>query len=87
MRVMQALLVLAFLGGWAPSSQAGDLVVIASTDPSLEVGVVIDGSRPISVAANISVVLVSSDGRTIKLSGPYNGAPDTSSTSSDNRLV
>jgi hypothetical protein len=75
------------LGGWATSSQAADLVVIASSDPSIEVGVIIDGSRPISVAANASVILVSSDGRTIKLFGPYNGAPDTSASSSDSRLV
>ncbi len=87
MRVIQVLLVLVVLGGWAASSQAGSMVVIASSDPSIEVGVVIDGRRPISVAANASVILVSSDGRTIKLSGPYNGAPGTSASRSDNQLV
>ena len=87
MRLMQVLPVLVVLGGWAASSQAGDMVVIASSDPSIEVGVVIDGSQPISVAANASVILVSSDGKTIKLSGPYNGVPDTSASSSDSRLV
>ncbi len=87
MRVIQVLLVLVILGGWAASSQAVDLVVISSSDPSIEAGVVIDGSRPISIAANAAVVLVSSGGRTIKLSGPYNGAPDTSASSSDSRLV
>ena len=87
MRVIQVLLALVLIGGWAVSSQAGDLVVIASSDPTFEVGIVMDGSRSISVAANASIVLVSSDGRTIRLSGPYNGAPDTSGSSSDSRLV
>ncbi len=87
MRVVQVLLVLVVLGGWAESSQAADLVVIVSSDPSIEAGAIVDGSRPISVAANASVILVSSSGKTIKLSGPYNGAPDTSSTSSDSQLV
>jgi len=87
MRVIQVLLALLLIGGWAASSQAGDLVVIVSSDPTFEVGIVMDGSRPISVAANASMVLVSSDGRTIRLSGPYNGAPDTSGSSSDSRLV
>lgn len=87
MRVIQVLLALVLIGGGAVSSQAGDLVVIASSDPTFEVGIVMDGSRPINVAANASMVLVSSDGRTIRLSGPYNGAPDTSGSSSDSRLV
>ena len=38
-----------------------------------------------SVAANASVVLVSSAGRTIKVTGPYRGAPDTSDSDAENR--
>ena len=85
MRVIQVLVVL--LGGWAASSQAAELVVISSDDPSIEAGTVIDGSRSLSVSPEALIVLVSSDGRTITLSGPYNGAPDVSSSRSDGRLV
>lgn len=87
MSVRRVLLILVSLGGWVASTSAADLVVIGSSDPAIRVGVVIDGLRTIRVAADASVVLVSSTGKTIKLSGPYDGAPDTSATSSDSRLV
>jgi len=87
MRLRQALLALVILGGWAAPGRANDLVVIASSDPSVELGAVIDGSRSMSVAANASVVLVSSAGRTIKVTGPYRGAPDPSDSGSEGRLT
>lgn len=87
LRVVQALAVLVALGTWAGSLRAADVVVIASSDPSVEVGAVMDGSRPFTLAAAASVVLVSSQGRTIKLSGPYHGAPDPSPSRADGRLV
>ena len=87
MPMRQVFLVFMVLAGWAASSQAAELVVIASSDPSIKVGVVIDGVRPMRVAAGASVVMISSAGKTIKLSGPYSGAPDTSAPSSDKQLV
>ncbi|NCF26315.1 MAG: hypothetical protein GWP69_02970 [Gammaproteobacteria bacterium] len=87
MPMRRVFLVFMVLAGWAASSQAADLVVIASSDPSIKVGVVIDGVRPMRVAAGASVVMISSAGKTIKLSGPYSGAPDTSASSSDRQLV
>jgi hypothetical protein len=80
-------LVLVVLYGWAGSSQAGNLVVIASNDPLIEAGSVIDGNRPIRIALGASLILVSSIGNVIKLSGPYDGAPDTSVSNSDSRIV
>lgn len=67
--------------------EAGELVVIASGEPSLRVGSVIDGGDPIAVAAGASVVLVSEDGRTISLTGPFTGAPDPSPPTADGGLV
>jgi len=87
MLMKQVILVFMVLAGWAASSQAADLVVIASSDPSIKVGVVIDGVRPMRVVAAASVVMISSAGKTIKLSGPYSGAPDTSASSPDKKLV
>jgi hypothetical protein len=87
MRLVQTLLALMVLGGWGTPSRADELVVIASSDPTVKVGMVVDGSHSMNVAANASVVLVSSAGRTLKLAGPYSGVPDTSSPSADGRLV
>ena len=75
------------LWGWLPAAGAAELVVISSSDPSLEKGAIIDGARPLEVAAGATVVLVSSSGNTIKLTGPYSAAPDTSAPGADNRLV
>jgi len=86
-RMIQALLPLALLGVWSGASPAADLVVIASGDPSIAIGTVIDGTKAIDVETDVSVVMVSSDGRTIKLTGPYNGAPDISVADADSRLV
>lgn len=87
MRLLQTVLALMVLGGWTAPSRADDLVVIASSDPTVEIGAVIDGGQSMSVAADTSVVLISSAGRTITLSGPYRGAPDASGSSAESRLV
>ena len=87
MRMVQAIVALALIGGWAAPGQAADLVVIASGDPAVTIGTKIDGSESISIPAGASLVLVSSTGQTIKLTGPYDGAPDPSNTNADSRLV
>lgn len=68
--------VLALLVAMSSATRAGELVVIASTDAKLGVGSVLDGSRAIQLAEGDAVTLVSSDGRTLKLRGPYLGRPD-----------
>lgn len=68
--------VLALLVAMSSATRAGELVVIASTDAKLGVGSVLDGSRAIQLAEGDAVTLVSSDGRTLKLQGPYSGRPD-----------
>lgn len=87
MRSVLSILVIAFLSSWAGTVRAAELVVIASDDPSFRPGTVIEGGKTISVAAEASVVLVSADGRTIRLSGPYSGPPDTSPSDADGDLV
>ena len=68
--------VLALLAATSGAARAGELVVIASTDSEFGVGSVLDGRQAIQVADGQSVTLVSSDGRTLKLRGPYSGRPD-----------
>jgi len=87
MRLLQPLLALVVLVGWTAPSLAENLVVIASSDTLVEVGAVVKGDQPLRVAADATVVLVSAAGRTLKLAGPYHGAPGTSDSRSQSRLV
>jgi hypothetical protein len=59
-------------------ARAGQLVVIASTGSELGLGAILDGAKPIELGAGAAVTLVSADGRTLKLKGPYSGPPDPS---------
>lgn len=76
-------LVLAVAGAGYPA----ELVVIASDEPSLKAGAVIDGSRPIKIPAGARVALISSTGKTIVLEGPYDGTPDPSRAPAEGDLV
>ena len=79
--------VLALLAATSSAVRAGELVVIASTDSEFGVGSVLDGARAIQVADGQSVTLVSSDGRTLKLRGPYSGRPDPAPDTGDSGLL
>ncbi len=79
--------VLALLTAASGAARAGELVVIASTDSEFGVGSVLDGARAIQLADGHSVTLVSSDGRTLKLQGPYSGRPDPLPDTGDSGLL
>lgn len=76
-----------FALGLAGAVNAAELVVIASSEPTLEVGAVIDGSRPLKIPAGARVTLISSTGRTVVLEGPYDGMPDPTRAPADGDLV
>ncbi len=67
---------MALLAATSSATRASELVVIASTDSEIGVGSVLDGGKAIQLAEGNSVTLVSSDGRTLRLQGPYSGRPD-----------
>jgi hypothetical protein len=67
---------LALLAATSSAARAGELVVIASTDAEIGLGAVLDGATAIQLAEGDSITLVSADGRTLKLEGPYSGQPD-----------
>ena len=71
----------------AGAGNAAELVVIASNQPSLKAGAVIDGSRPMTIPSGGRVTLISSTGRTIVLEGPHDGAPDPSQAPAGGDLV
>ncbi len=67
---------LALLAATSSAAWARELVVIASNDSGIGVGTMLDGGQAIQVADGNSITLISSDGRTLKLQGPYSGQPD-----------
>jgi len=87
MRLARSALMVSLLAMGPVTSGASELVVIASTDPAVKIGRVIDGKESLQVAAGASVVLLSSAGRRIVLDGPYGGAPQSTATPSNNRIV
>ncbi len=67
---------LAFL--WVAIAQgafAGQLIVIDSTAPELVRGQILDGSKPLGLAAGTRVTLVAEDGQVTTLKGPFSGRP------------
>ncbi|MEE8141224.1 MAG: hypothetical protein V3T66_09980, partial [Alphaproteobacteria bacterium] len=67
---------LAFL--WVAIAQgafAGQLIVIDSTAPDLVRGQILDGSKPLGLAAGTRVTLVAEDGQVTTLKGPFSGRP------------
>jgi hypothetical protein len=74
------------VGLWGPAA-AAQLVVIASTAPNLRPGTIINGAKSIKLSPGATVTLISSEGKTMKLSGPYEGQPDSSSSTKSNDLL
>jgi hypothetical protein len=59
----------------ALESAAAELVVVTAKGVELKAGQAVDGAKPLKLEAGQLVTLISSDGRTIKLKGPYEDAP------------
>jgi hypothetical protein len=59
------------------SAGAGQMIVAEARGIALKPGQMLDTSRPLTLVAGQHVTLISSSGATLKLDGPYNGAPDT----------
>ena len=86
-KLLMLIAVLFTSSGISGVANAGALVVIASTSPGIKTGAVIDGRYPISVQPGRAITLVSADGRTLKIAGPYSGAPDPSSGAQRTELL
>src|SRR6185312_4746276 len=72
--LISAALVFAFA---ATSAQAGQMVVAEARGIGLKPGAMLDTSKPLVLTEGQHVTLISSTGATLKLDGPYSGAPDT----------
>ncbi len=74
------------LSFWA-TTNAAQLVVISSNAPTLKAGAIVDGAASITLAAGVTVTLISPEGTTIKLTGPYKGKPEPSPSGKTNNLL
>ena len=59
------------------TAEAGQLVVLESTAPSYKGGTVLDGAKSISVPAGAKITVVSEDGVSRQIVGPYKGVPES----------
>ncbi|MCC7220996.1 MAG: hypothetical protein IT490_09760 [Candidatus Contendobacter sp.] len=81
-KFLTALTGMALLGAALPAV-AGQWVVIAAGQTSLQLGAVLDGGKPLKLAEGAQLTLLAEDGKTLKLSGPYSGAPENGGVTTD----
>jgi len=63
------------LGGPAGAARSADLVVIEARGVPVQVGQVIDDSKPLVLKEGQRITLIAANGSTLKLRGPYDQAP------------
>jgi hypothetical protein len=68
------LLGLLFAAGFAGAAQAGDFVVVSSTDPAISRGQELDSGATIPLSAGKSVVVIDVAGKVVRLAGSPAGA-------------
>lgn len=66
-------------GGWfflaSTLASAAHWVVVSADQCPLQAGSLVDGTKPIKLATGAQVTLLSENGKTLKLTGPYTGIP------------
>ncbi len=65
---------------------AADVIVMQANGVSLQAGQPIDGAEPLSLPAGATVTLITSQGRIIRLAGPYNDVPVPAGSGDGDRL-
>ncbi len=66
---------------------AADIFVVEAKGVELAPGQQLDGGKPLTLAVGQRVTLVTGDGRTLKLKGPFNEAPAPEVESASNNVV
>jgi hypothetical protein len=82
-----AVVLVLFSLGIPSAAPAADLVVVEARGVGLHPGDVIDDTRTLSLKEGQHVTLVSADGATFKLHGPYNAAPGAVQDGGDSELT
>jgi hypothetical protein len=62
--------------GAMPGAQAAQLIVVETRGSDLKTGQSVDGGAPLNLPAGARVVMVSAEGTTLTLKGPFNGPPE-----------
>ncbi len=78
---------LAGLLGAALPAAAADLFVVEAKGVELTPGQQLDGGKPLALAVGQRVTVVTADGRTLKLKGPFNEAPAPEVASASNTVA
>lgn len=86
MRIPAFVAHVAVLVVFACAAAAQDFVILSSSEPSLAPGSVIRAGQKIQLPALKQLVLVNAAGRTVTVSGPFDGVPGGDAPG-DNRLV
>ena len=73
--------------GLGPTASVAQVVVIASNTEQFSAGDVVESSREITLPAGTTITLISSDGGTVKLVGPYQGKPSPVPSTSNESLI
>ena len=63
------------LGSVSPAAQAAELVVVEASGVSLEAGSSLDAAKTLKLPEGARVTLITEEGATIKLAGPFDGVP------------
>lgn len=63
---------------WLPSAgaEAAQLIVVEARGTDLKTGQSVDGTAPLNLAAGARLVMVSAEGTTLTLKGPFSGPPE-----------
>jgi hypothetical protein len=69
------------------AARAEDFVVIESSAPALAVGTQIAGNAPVNLPEKTRLVLLSASGRTLVLTGPFQGVAKSEGAGGDSRLL
>ncbi|HYC02131.1 MAG TPA: hypothetical protein VED40_02500 [Azospirillaceae bacterium] len=84
---MKILAITALLALAPLAAQAAELVVVDARGVELKVGQTLDGAAPVTLPEGARLSLVSSDGTTITLKGPFTGAPAGGGPAGGNKVV
>jgi hypothetical protein len=71
--LLSVIAIVAFIG--VSAAEASQLVVVESTVAGISSGQILDGAKPLDIAAGKSVTVITESGQVKKLAGPFSGAP------------
>lgn len=86
---LRTLAMITILGvfGFGSTARADQLVVIASNTELFKLGTIVDASQELVLPPDTSITLIAADGKSVKLTGPYKGNPNSGSSAQNKSLI